>query len=290
MTMEIGIGLGMLHPTAFDGAAEAADRAGFESIWLPEHLVFPVEMGGSPYPGDDHPPVPPETPLFDVFAYLAYLAGRTEHVRLGTWVYLLGLRHPFVSARAVATLDQVSNGRAVVGIGAGWLRQEWEVAGLDPRTRGKRLDESLAICRRLWTEKTVAFEGRFHTFGPVCFEPKPVQQPHPPILAGGESEAALARAAASCEGWIGVHHTPESAAGRVAELRRRLEQAGRDPDAFEYVVGGAVAGPEDAEAYARAGVTRVIASPWRRSREAVEGIERLARALEHAGIPLRADA
>ena len=288
MTLDIGIGLGMLHPSAFDAAAEAADRAGFESIWLPEHLVFPIEMGGSPFPGDDHPPVPPETPLFDVFAYLSYLAARTERVRLGTWVYLLGLRHPFVAARAIATLDHVSDGRAVVGVGAGWLRQEWEAAGLDPRTRGKRLDESLAICRKLWTEETIAFDGRFHSFEAVRFEPKPVQRPHPPILAGGESDAALARAVATCEGWIGVHHTPESAGERVAELRRRLVEAGRDPAAFEYVAGGAVAGPEDAEAYARAGLTRVIVSPWRRSREAAAGIEALADSLERAGVPMSA--
>ncbi len=290
MTLDIGIGIGMLHPSAFDAAAESADRAGFESIWLPEHLVFPIEMAGSPHPGDDHPPVPPETPLFDVFAYLSYLAGRTERVRLGTWVYLLGLRHPFVSARAITTLDRISKGRAVVGIGAGWLKEEWVAAGLDPTTRGKRLDESLEVCRRLWTEEVISFDGRFHTFDPVRFEPKPVQSPHPPILAGGESRAALERGARACEGWIGMNHTPDSAAERVAELRRLLEASGRDPADFEYVVGGQVTGPEDVEAYARAGITRVIVSPWRRSREAVEGIEALAHTLERAGTPLRRDA
>jgi len=289
MGLDIGIGIGMLHPSTFDAASEAADRAGFESIWLPEHLVFPIEMGGSPFPGDDHPPVPPETPLFDVFAYLAYLAARTERVRLGTWVYLLALRHPFVAARAITTLDCISGGRAIVGVGAGWLRQEWSAAGLDPRTRGKRLDESLEVCRRLMSDAVIEHHGRFYDFAPVRFEPKPVQRPHPPILAGGESVAALARAAAHCEGWIGVHHTPASAADRVTELRRRLEAAGRDPDAFEYVAGGVVETPADAAAYAAAGLTRVIVSPWRRSREAVEGIERLADVLGRAGVSLRDD-
>lgn len=290
MGIDIGIGLGMLHPSAFDAAAQAADRSGFESIWLPEHLVFPVEMGGSPFPGDDHPPVPAETPLFDVFAYLSYLAARTGQVRLGTWVYLLGLRHPFVAARAVSTLDQVSKGRAIVGVGAGWLRQEWEAAGLDPRTRGRRLDEHLAVCRRLWTEDVIEHHGRFVDFAPVRFEPKPIQRPHPPVLAGGESEAALDRAVESCEGWIGVTHTPESAARRVAELRVRLEAAGRDPAEFEFVAGGSVTGPADIEAYARAGLTRVIVSPWRRSREAADGIAAFADTLAAAGVPLRRDA
>lgn len=281
--IDVGIGLGMLHPSAFVEVAEAADRAGFESIWLPEHLVFPIEMSGSPLPGDEHPPVPPETPLFDVFAYLCFLAARTTQVKLGTWVYLLGLRHPFVSARAIATLDQVSNGRAVVGVGAGWLRQEWTAVGLDPRTRGRRLDEALAVCRKLFTEEVISFEGEFYQFDPVRFEPKPAQHPHPPILAGGESEAALARAALHCDGWIGVNHTPESAAERVSDLRARLAAQGRDPDCFEFVAGGTAITADGIAAYARAGLTRVIVSPWQRSRQAAEGVAHLAAELSAAG-------
>ena len=285
--IDVGIGLGMLHPSRFESVARAADRAGFESVWLPEHLVFPVEMAGSPHPGDDHPPVPSETPLFDVFAYLSYLAGRTEQVRLGTWVYLLALRHPFVSARAIATLDQVSGGRAIVGVGAGWLRQEWTAAGLDPRTRGRRLDEALAVCRRLFSEDTISHRGDFYEFDAVKFEPKPVQRPYPPLLAGGESQAALDRAGAHCDGWIGVNHTPDSAAERVAKLRAALERHDRDPRSFEFVAGGSVETPGDLEAYARAGLTRVIVSPWTRSRDAVAGVERLADTLESAGLALR---
>ena len=286
-TIDVGIGLGMIHPSRFAEVAEAADRAGFESVWLPEHLVFPVEMAGSPHPGDDHPPVPPETPLFDVFAYLSYLAGRTQRVRLGTWVYLLGLRHPFVSARAIATLDHVSAGRAVVGVGAGWLRQEWTAAGLDPRTRGRRLDEALTVCRKLFTEDTISHRGDFYAFEPVKFEPKPVQRPHPPLLSGGESAAAFERAAAHCDGWIGVNHSPDSAAERVATLRAALERNRRDPAAFELVAGGSIETPDDLAAYARAGLTRVIVSPWSRGRDAVAGVERLAARLDAAGMALR---
>jgi probable F420-dependent oxidoreductase len=285
--IDVGIGLGLLHPSAFTAVAEAADECGFESVWLPEHLVFPVEMSGSPHPGDDHPPVPPQTPLFDVFAYLSFLAGRTEHVRLGTWVYLLALRHPFVSARAIATLDHVSNGRAIVGVGAGWLREEWKAAGLDPRTRGRRLDEALDVCRALFTEHEIAYGGEFYSFEPVCFEPKPVQRPHPPLLAGGESKAALARAARRCDGWIGVHHTPESAAARVAELRGLLAAQGRDADVFEFVAGGTATTADEITAYAEAGLTRVIVSPWARSREAVDGVRALAAELAAAGQGMR---
>ena len=196
--MKFGIGLGRLNPHFFVEASLEAERLGFESLWLPEHLVFTIEMEGSPFAGAEHPPVPPSTPVFDAFAYLSYLAGRTEHIRLGTNVYLLGLRHPFVAARAVQTLDLVSSGRAELGIGAGWLREEWTAAELDPRTRGRRLDEALAVCKRLWTEEVVAHDGDYYAFDEVMFEPKPVQRPHPPIHAGGESEAALRRAARDC--------------------------------------------------------------------------------------------
>jgi probable F420-dependent oxidoreductase len=168
-------------------------------VWLPEHLVFPVAMSRSPHPGEDHPPVPPQTPVFDCFAYLAYLAGRTRHVRLGTHVYNLALRHPFVAARAVQTLDIVSAGRAEIGIGAGWLESEWQAAGVDFTTRGKRLDEAIGVCQRLWTEPIVEHHGRFFDFDPVMFEPKPVQRPWPPLLIGGESGRRLDRHAAHAE-------------------------------------------------------------------------------------------
>ena len=273
--MKFGITLGMLHPGAFAEVAVEAERLGFESLWLPEHLVFPLDLAGSPYPGQEHPPVPPSTPLFDVFAYLAYLAGRTSRIGLGTNVYLLGLRHPFVAARAVQTLDVVSGGRALVGIGAGWLRSEWRAAGLDPATRGRRLDEAIGVCRRLWTEEVIEHHGAFYDFEPVMFEPKPLQRPHPPIYAGGESPAALRRAARLCQGWLGLGHTPESAADKVRELERLRAEAGRS-EAFEVMVSGGVQLRDDVTRFEQAGVTRMIASPWRRTREAIDGLRRFA--------------
>ena len=129
--MRFGIALGTMHPSMFVAAAEAADDLGFESLWFPEHLVLPVAMAGSPFAGAEHPPVPPSTPVFDVLAYLAFLAGRTRRIRLGTHVYNLALRHPFVAARAVQTVDVVSGGRlearsrcrlAPFGMGGGRFR------------------------------------------------------------------------------------------------------------------------------------------------------------------------
>lgn len=274
--MRFGITFGQLNAAAFLDAAIEADRLGFESAWMPEHLVFPIDVRGQLVPGEEHPPVPPSVPVFDACAYLSFIAGRTQRLRLGTFVYLLGLRHPFVSARAFATLDIVSGGRAEVGVGAGWLTTEWEAAGLDPRTRGRRLDEALAVCRRLWTDEVVDHDGEFFSFAPVMFEPKPVQRPHPPVLVGGESRAARRRAAWVGDGWIGMQHTPESAAERVAELSALRDDGPLAGQPLIVTVMGEVADRSDVERWEAAGVDRLIVVPWRRSREAVEGMRRFA--------------
>ena len=203
--LKIGVALGRLNPAFHLEVALEAERLGFESVWLPEHLVFPTEMAGSPFAGAEHPPVPPTTPVFDAFTYLGFLAGKTSRIRLGTHVYLLGLRHPFVAARAVQTLDIVSGGRAEVGVGAGWLETEFNAAGIEFRSRGRRLDEALLVCKRLWSEEVVEHHGEFFSFGPVCFEPKPVQRPWPPLLIGGESMPAVAPRRERCL-WLDWSH------------------------------------------------------------------------------------
>ena len=216
--MKFAVTFGRMHPRLWVEAAETADRLGFESAWLPEHLVLPVAMAGSPHAGAEHPPIPPTTQLFDPASLLSFVAAHTTSLRLGTYVYLLGLRHPFVTARAFATLDWVSGGRAVIGAGAGWLRAEWEALGIDPASRAARLDEAIGVCRRLWTEETITHDGPHFPFAEVAFEPKPVQRPIP-IFIGGESAPALRRAGRLGDGWIGMANTPESAAAAVATIR-----------------------------------------------------------------------
>ena len=274
--MKFGLALGALNSHFHVAVTDEGERLGYESVWLPEHLVLTVAMSRSPRPGEEHPPVPPTTPVFDAFTYLGFLAGRTEHLRLGTHVYNLGLRHPFVAARAVQTLDVVSGGRFEFGIGASWLEQEWLAAELDFRTRGRRVDEALAVCKRLWTEAEVAHDGEFFRFEAVAFEPKPVQRPWPPILVGGESDAALRRAATAGDGWIGMTHTFESAAVSIARLRELREAAGRSGERFEICLGGRVDSPDDVARWEALGVTRLVLSPWRRSPEAIDGIRRFA--------------
>jgi probable F420-dependent oxidoreductase len=274
--VKFGIALGALNAHFHVDATAEAERLGYESVWLPEHLVLPVRMSRSPHPGEEHPPVPPTTPVFDAFTYLGYLAGRTEHVRLGTHVYNLGLRHPFISARAVQTLDVVSGGRVEFGVGASWLEEEWRAIGLDFASRGRRVDEALEVCKRLWTEPEVAHEGEFFRFDAVAFEPKPVQQPWPPILIGGESPAALRRAARLGDGWIGMGHTFETAPAQIERLRELRREYGRDDASFEICLGGAVETVDDVERWRAVGVTRLVVSPWSRSPEAIDGMRRFA--------------
>ncbi len=276
LPVKIGIALGALNPSLHGDAAVLAEELGFESVWMPEHLIFPRDMDGSPFPGAEHPPVPPTTPVYDCFAWLSFIAARTSRIRLGTHVYLLALRHPFVAARAVQTLDVVSSGRAELGIGAGWLEAEFRAVGVDWKTRGRRLDEALAVCKHLWSDEVVEFRGEFFEFGPVVFEPKPVQRPWPPVHVGGESAAALRRAARQADGWIGLGHTIESVREPVAQLER-LRVAGETADGrFEVTVGAAVERRDELEPWAEAGVHRLIVSPWRRSSGALDGLRRFA--------------
>jgi probable F420-dependent oxidoreductase len=273
--MKFAVTFGRMRPDIWVEAAVAAERLGFESIWLPEHLVLPVAMAGSPYAGAEHPPVPPATPLFDAASMLSFVAARTSTIRLGTYVYLLGLRHPFISARAFATLDWLSGGRVTIGAGAGWLKEEWEAVGIDPSTRAGRFDEAIGVCRRLWTEPTVSHDGDYFPFAEVAFEPKPVQQPIP-IHIGGESARALRRAGRLGDGWIGMGHTPESAAASVATIGRHREESGRSSGAFEVTVGGSCESEADIAAWSAAGVDRLIVSPWQRSKEALGAMESFA--------------
>ena len=277
--MKFGIALGALNPHFHIDVTLDAERLGYESVWLPEHLVFTRTMSRSPHPGQEHPPVPADSPIFDAFAYLGFLAGRTERLRLGTHVFNVGLRHPFTTARGVQTLDVLSGGRFEFGIGASWLEEEWNAVQLDFATRGRRVDEVVDVCKRLWTEETVTHHGEFFSFEEAVFEPKPVQKPWPPILVGGESKAALRRAARLGDGWIGMTHTFETATDQIALLRRYLRDHGRDDATFQIVLGGPVNSRDDVERWEALGVTRMIVAPWRRSPEAVEGVRRFAELL-----------
>jgi probable F420-dependent oxidoreductase len=271
--MKIGVQVAGINPKFWTAAAQAADEAGFESVWLPEHLVFPVEMKGSPHAGEAHPPIPSNTPAFDALLSLAAIASTTKSLRLGTNVYNIGLRHPFVTARAVATLDVLSGGRVEFGIGSSWLEEEWDATGLDFATRGRRVDETIEICRRLWTEDVIEHHGEFFDFDAVMFNPKPVQQPQPSLLVGGDGAAAKRRAALVGDAWLPMNHSLDALPAAMAEINEKRAAAGRAGETT-LTIGGAIDSPADADRYRDAGVDRVIVRPFTSSKEAIDGIRR----------------
>jgi probable F420-dependent oxidoreductase len=277
--VKIGVPLFFLRPDHMAPVARRAEALGFESVWVPEHLVFPTAFTSKyPYSADGVPPVTVDMPLLDPLMILAHLAAVTSTIRLGTNVYVLPLRHPIVTARLAVTLDVLSQGRLSLGIGVGWLEEEFRAVGVDFDTRGGRTREAVRVMKTLFSEREASFHGRHFSFDPVRFEPKPVQKPHPPFIFGGETGTALARAAALGDGWYGVGHDPETAAVQVQKLRALLAEAGRASAPFEYTVshrGGAL-DRDTVRRYAAVGVDRVVVLPWRRGRDADEAMSRLA--------------
>jgi probable F420-dependent oxidoreductase len=270
--MKVALQLQAVNPKFWVTASQEAEQAGFESVWVPEHLVLPVEMSGSPFSGHAEVPIPPSMPAYDVWVALAMIAATTSTIRLGTHVYNIGLRHPFVTARAVATLDVFSGGRVEFGIGASWLKEEWDAVGLDFSTRGRRVDESIEICRRLWSEDVVEHHGEFFDFKPVMFNPKPVQQPIP-VVVGGDSPAAMRRTAKYGDGWIPMNLSLEElrpAVDRVNEMRAACGRPGK----VEVTIGGGAQSVDDFQRYRDAGADRIICRPFETSREAIDGIRR----------------
>ena len=293
--MKVGLTLGNVRPEEFAAVGPAAEAFGFESLWLGEHLVFTANMSDSPYPGSlndtgDRATLPvrhpsPKKAVFDAPGALCYLAGLTKKIRLGTYVYLLGLRHPFVAARAFQTLDYFSGGRAEIGVGVGWLQGEFRAVGLPWSGRGRLLDEALEVCKRLWTEDLVEHHGEFFDFEPVAFEPKPMQKPWPPILIGGETDSALRRLARHGDGWIAMEHSVETYPQVASRMQEILEAEGRDPASITVSVVGSVGSADDIARWAELGVDRlIVARPWGRDQTPMAGIERFASdILEPAG-------
>jgi probable F420-dependent oxidoreductase len=245
--------------------ARRAEAVGCESVWVPEHLIWPAEIR-SPYPyaPGNAPPVPNSVRLYDPWVLLASVATATSTIRLGTCVYVLPLRHALVTARAVATLDIVSNGRAILGAGLSWMAEEFEAVGVDFKTRGARADEIVPVLRSLWSNEITEYHGHHVDIPAVYFEPKPPQGAGLPIVFGGESDAALRRAARLGDGWLGTWHTPESLKPVRDRLGQLLGEQGRSLDDFEITV---MVRPEQADlgflrALHEAGVSRAcVGSP-----------------------------
>jgi probable F420-dependent oxidoreductase len=205
-----------------------AEERGFESLFLAEHTHIPVSRE-TPYPGGTELPREYSHTL-DPFVGLAAAAAATERLKLGTGVCLVIERDPIVTAKEVATLDHVSGGRFLFGVGAGWNKEEMRDHGTDPRTRWRVMRERVEAMKAMWTQDEADYHGRFVDFDPIWSWPKPVQKPHPPVLVGGVGDKVLDRVVAYGDEWIPNRvKSPEQLGERIAELRRRAEAAGRAP-------------------------------------------------------------
>ncbi|HWE69357.1 MAG TPA: TIGR03619 family F420-dependent LLM class oxidoreductase, partial [Acidimicrobiales bacterium] len=218
MTPGVGVNLSPVPADELAEAAELAEALGFESVWIGEHVIIPWEWT-SAYPYADHPPLRPDFRFYDPFVALAHVGAVTSSILLGTGVVILPLRDPFLTARSMVTADLLSGGRLLLGLGAGWLQEEYDVLGRDFSSRGRRFDEALGVLDVLCTEERPEYHGTHFDLPAAAFEPKPGPHRRPPFLLGGASPAALRRVARHGDGWYGSRHPPSEVAEIVEGLR-----------------------------------------------------------------------
>ena len=231
----------------------AVEGHGFESLFVPEHTHIPTSRR-SPFPGGGELPKEYSHTL-DPFVALGAVAAATERLMLGTGICLVIERDPITLAKEVASLDFISGGRVLFGIGGGWNREEMENHGTDPTRRWKVLRERIEAMQQIWTEDAAEYHGEFVDFDPVWQWPKPVQKPHPPVIIGGDGANTLQRVVRYGDGWMPIGRRADFKA-RIDELNRLTAEAGRAD--VPVTIFGAAPKPEVIDAYAEAGVERLL--------------------------------
>lgn len=267
------------YPDLFETLVRTAERVGFESLWTVEHVVIPVGYRSKyPYSPEGKMPAPENVPLSDPLLPLAYAAALSRHLRLGTGILILPQRHPAYVAKEVATLDVLSRGRALLGIGSGWLAEEFATLGVPFEQRGARTDEAIRAIRSLWKPQPEPFHGKFFAWDAVESNPKPIQQPGVPILVGGHSEAAARRAARLGDGFFPAQGDFETLPRLLAVLRGECERLGRDPKTVELTCGAFSLDRDTVARYAELGISRLVIPPPAFDADSlVPGLERFAR-------------
>jgi probable F420-dependent oxidoreductase len=227
-------GVGALaDPETLADVARLAEDLGYHSVFVADHVIMPRTLAPKyPYSRDGRFPYDPDRDWLDPMVALGYLAGRTTRIRIGTSITVLPMRHPIVTAKQVATADRLSGGRVIFGVGAGWMAEEFALLGEPFHERGRRMDEYLRLLKILWTEASPVFAGKYFQVKDCAFAPKPVQKPHVPVWVGGDSPAALRRAAALGDGWHSAGTSLADLPGKLRILGEALEAAGRSRDRF----------------------------------------------------------
>jgi len=281
--VKFGIGLATIAsgstPDGLALVAETAEELGFESIWSIEHVCMPVSYG-SPYPYNPTGKVeaPLDAPIPDPLIPLAYLAARTERLRLATGVMVLPQRHPLQLAKTLATLDRFSRGRAILGIGIGWMREEFDALGLPFERRGARTTETVRAMRSLWKEGPSEFAGEFYRWSKLEQSPKPVRPGGVPIHLGGHTELAARRAARWGDGFMPQLDGPEEMKPLLEIMRAECERVGRSAAELEITAGSSHSlSLAEAKGYEAAGASRVFFVPSsRRAEKVAEALRRFA--------------
>jgi probable F420-dependent oxidoreductase len=230
--VDVGISLPtqgpMAGPAAIRTIATHAEALGFGSLWVTDHIAMPLRSDSRyPYSADGGLPWDPSIPYLDALSALAWVAALTRSVRLGTSVLVLPMRHPLPVAKAVATIDYLSGGRAVLAVGAGWFAEEFALLGQPFHDRGRRLDDAVRLLRACWGADPVRYQGTCYDLPPFAMAPKPPQGSRLPVLAGGEGDVALRRAARVCDGWQPLGLTPEEFRERAGRLAGYAAEHGR---------------------------------------------------------------
>ena len=247
-----------------DDLAKLLEDRGFESMWVPEHSHIPADRR-SPWPGGAE--LPQEYwHTYDPFVALTAAAAATTTLKVGTGICLVIERDPIMMAKEVASVDRLSNGRFIFGIGGGWNREEMANHGTRSRSRWRLLRERILAMKEIWTQEEAEFHGEFVNFDKMWAYPKPVQRPHPPILMGGDGPTTFDRVVEYCDGWMPISGRPQSGGPslqeKIAMLRRQAEEAGRDPASINITTfrgpDGSQPEPDAIRRLEKAGVDRVI--------------------------------
>lgn len=273
--------------------ARALEAAGFESAWVGDHVAMPrTNTSRYPFSPTGVMPWDPTDPWCDSVVAMASMAEATSTIRIGTGVMVAGLRNPVVLAKQLATIDVLSGGRLELGVGAGWLTEEFAIVGLDPKDRGRRLDEVITVIRRCWEGEPDGFEGTYYSLPEgSLFYPVPLHDV--PILIGGMSDRAYERVVRVGSGWMGtssVAHLQRGALDPIARIRGIAADHGRDPDELAHVARVHAGGEADVEALAdvvptlvRGGVTELVVDiPWASGVDLTGWYERLRSAVVQA--------
>jgi probable F420-dependent oxidoreductase len=238
----------MATPANLGRVAERAEALGYDTVWFSDHIVIPTEVKSFyPYDPSGKMPFNPSEPYWEPLTVIGYVAGRTSRLRLGTSVLIPPYRNPIVTAKMLATLDVLSNGRVTLGAGVGWMEEEFKAIGLDTYARrGAYSDECIRIFRELWTKDNPSFQGEFHQFSNIRCEPRPVQPGGLPIWIGGHTPQAIRRVARLGDGWQPLVQRPPAdlppaeMQEKIAQLRAFAQQAGRDPRRITLAMGSSI--------------------------------------------------